>query len=198
MSDLNDIVLEQSQKKKWLLIALFISIIIFALVLYFALKSYIGSSNTVNDSNLSERNITIITENLEKVDVVENKVIEQNVSKDRLDILIKKLKDKELKESSKKVIEKTTKEIEEKSNIKKELTNSNLYIQVGATFKTPSTKFLKTIKEKGYNYKLHNIEVNNKTATKILVGPFEENNVEQELEKIKKDIATGAYIYKIK
>ncbi|CAA6812804.1 MAG: Unknown protein [uncultured Campylobacterales bacterium] len=196
MSDLNDIVLEQSQKKKWLLIATFISLVIFALVLYFALKSYIDSNKTLVTN---DKNITTRTQNLYKVN--EEKVIEQNISKDRLDILIKKLKEKKLGEKPKKIVDKTTKKIDEEINIKKEInknSNSNIYIQVGATFKVPSIKFLETIKEKGYNYKLHKIEVNNKTVTKILVGPFQENNIKQELEKIKKDIATGAYIYKIK
>ena len=78
------------------------------------------------------------------------------------------------------------------------------YIQVAALmkYKKPNKKFLQLIKKEGYSYRLYETYYvkNGKKieVIKILVGPFDKNNVRKELKKIKNTITQNAFIFKVK
>lgn len=77
---------------------------------------------------------------------------------------------------------------------------NNLYIQVGATLKqNPSDKFLKSIEDAGYKYTLHRVKVGDKTATKILVGPYKDRTeANTQMPTIKQKINKEAFLYRVK
>jgi len=101
-------------------------------------------------------------------------------------------------------IVKPSKEIIKKKEISKIIKNRNYYIQVAALMKysKPNKRFLNLIKKYGYNYIFYPvyIEKNGKKIkiTKILIGPFTKKEAKNNLEKIKKYIASNAFIYKVK
>jgi len=103
----------------------------------------------------------------------------------------------------KKYIEK--KYIEKKEVVKKEETKKSIasyhltkgyYIKVG-TFRDISTAVEK-VKKTGLNYKLIKTK-NDKTMTRVLIGPFsEEEAAKSHLKEVQTDITSGAYITRVK
>jgi len=77
----------------------------------------------------------------------------------------------------------------------KAVTNS-YYIKVG-TYRD-STTVVNKVKKNNYNYSLVKVE-NDKTLTRVLVGPFfSRNQANAQLAKVKANILTGAYVTKAK
>ncbi|MDX1809403.1 MAG: SPOR domain-containing protein [Sulfurospirillaceae bacterium] len=78
--------------------------------------------------------------------------------------------------------------------------NKGLFVQVGAIYRgTPSKKFLKLITDKHYNYFLYKTKVNNKSVTKVLIGPFKTTKeAKAGLIEIKKSINKNAFLYRVK
>jgi DedD protein len=75
----------------------------------------------------------------------------------------------------------------------------NYYIQVGATSTTPSKAYLKKIVDAGFIYTLYETTVKGKKVTKILVGPYKgHSKAKMALPQVRKKIARGAFIYRIK
>ncbi|MGG7049140.1 MULTISPECIES: SPOR domain-containing protein [unclassified Campylobacter] len=69
------------------------------------------------------------------------------------------------------------------------------YVQVAAISKpTPDTSLTNKISAKGYSY----TTVKAGNMTKVIVGPFSEDKIQNALSDIRKDIASGAFIYRIK
>ncbi|WP_419770233.1 MAG: SPOR domain-containing protein [Candidatus Marinarcus sp.] len=78
-------------------------------------------------------------------------------------------------------------------------TAKGVFIQVGAFSKTPAKKYLSDITSKGFSYKLHDMNIQGKDITKVLIGPFKDRNEAQNsLNKVRTTLnAPGAYILKI-
>jgi len=77
---------------------------------------------------------------------------------------------------------------------KKDITNS-YYIKVGTYRDTSSV--LRKIKRNNFNYALVKVE-NDKTLTRVLVGPFfSRNQANAQLPKVKANILSGAYVTKV-
>jgi DedD protein len=78
-------------------------------------------------------------------------------------------------------------------------TTKGVYIQIGAFSKTPSDKYLSDITSKGYNFKLHKMNVQGKELIKVLVGPYSSRTQAQEnLNSVRTTLgASGAYILEI-
>ena len=74
-----------------------------------------------------------------------------------------------------------------------------VYIQIGAFSKMPSDKYLSEITSKGYNFKLHKMNVQGKELVKVLVGPYSSRTQAQEnLNSVRTTLgASGAYILEI-
>lgn len=73
------------------------------------------------------------------------------------------------------------------------------YVQVSSLNKVDENNPLfKKLKNAGYSYKTFETTVNGKNTTKVLVGPFNANEVKEKLSKIKADITSNAFIYKVK
>lgn len=75
---------------------------------------------------------------------------------------------------------------------------SGIFIQVGAFTKEPSQKYLQTINNRGYNFRLYKVEIKQKLYTKVLVGPFKSKNAANaELTSVRNDLNNpNAYILK--
>ena len=149
-------------------------------------------------------------------------IIEENntTTKDNFNAMVEKLKNKEqTKEKAVKNIQKnipkTTAAQKPKQKdvktalatakksikpVKKAVSSGNTYVQVGVTFKTkPDKKYLQKISKAGYSYKLYNLKISGKSATKILIGPYKDRKTAKaNLSKIKKAINKAAFIYVIK
>ena len=87
--------------------------------------------------------------------------------------------------------------------IKKETTlNSSkkiYFIQVAATRKTPSQKFLKLIEKNGFHYKIIEVTLNNMKIKRVLIGGYSSlNEVKAVLPKVKAKISSSAFIKRIK
>jgi DedD protein len=150
-------------------------------------------------------------------------IVKENntASNDNFNAMVEKLKNKEQqKEKSAKAIAQTAKASSNKAvktekkdtkkalnkikkefkPIKKSIKTGNTYVQVGVTFKTkPDKKYLQKISKAGYTYKLYNIKISGKNATKILIGPYKDRkSAKADLLKIKKEINKAAFIYVVK
>lgn len=76
---------------------------------------------------------------------------------------------------------------------------SGTYVQVLSVSKfNPEDKFMKNILAKGYKYHVYKTSVNNKAVYKILIGPYSQNEIKAKLEKIRADIASGAFVFRVK
>jgi DedD protein len=119
---------------------------------------------------------------------VDTKTVEKKVKKDVKQLFTSKPK--------KQVVKKPT-----VTNFSKTSTNikpTGVFVQIGAYSKTPNDKFLKNIKNNGYNYNLYKVEVKGKLYVKVLIGPFKskaqaKNNLDDIKSKFK---ASGAYVVK--
>ena len=109
-------------------------------------------------------------------------------------IPVKKVEVKKVKVEAKKVevkkVEKTN-----KVEVKKESSVGSYYVQVGSFSKyEPNKKFLKSITDKGYQYKFHKVG----RLNKVLVGPFSnDKKARTALRAIRSSIEAGAFITKI-
>ena len=142
-----------------------------------------------------EKNVTNnITQNEEL------KSIKKMEEEPKVDNIIQKERVKPVKKIEEEPIKKAEKQ--EVATYKKAI--KNYYVQVGALMKNtkPNESFLALIKEKGYNYKLHEVssikDEKRVEVIKILIGPFSKEEVGKEFLEIKKKISKNAFIYRIK
>ncbi len=98
----------------------------------------------------------------------------------------------------KKIIKTVPKSIQTKTTVSKKIVKI-YYIQVAAVTRgEPSKKFLKLIKQNGFNYKILEVNVKGKKIKRVLVGPFTQKEVQQKLSKVKAKITASAFIKKLK
>ncbi len=73
------------------------------------------------------------------------------------------------------------------------------YIQVASPSKI-NTKdpFLIKLATKGYQYHIYEAKVNGKKVSKVLIGPFSGKALEQNMAKIRSEIAPGAFVFRVK
>lgn len=76
---------------------------------------------------------------------------------------------------------------------------SGHYIQVGSFEKhQPDKKFLDSITNLGYSYKFHEVKVNSKTISKVLVGPFSSQaEARKALIRVRSSVEAGAFLTQI-
>lgn len=85
----------------------------------------------------------------------------------------------------------------------KSTTNNSIakgtYIQVTATSKSkPDSKYLTSLKAKGYSYHLYKTTVKNKPFIKILVGPYKNSkDAQNNLAKVKKELSKNAFVFRV-
>lgn len=73
------------------------------------------------------------------------------------------------------------------------------YIQIFSVAKfDPKSRELEPIKANGYAYKLYKSEVGGKEITRVLVGPFTNQEISAEMDKIRKNVRKDAFVYRIK
>ncbi len=70
------------------------------------------------------------------------------------------------------------------------------YVQIGAFSKIPSTKYLNSITNKGFSYKVYKVNINSKTFHKVLIGPYNtRGQAKLATDNIKKKLnVSGAFI----
>ncbi len=73
------------------------------------------------------------------------------------------------------------------------------YIQVGSFEKSqPDEKLLGSISKLGYKYKFHEVKINTRTVSKVLVGPFSsQEEARKALVKVRSSVEPGAFLTKI-
>ncbi len=90
------------------------------------------------------------------------------------------------------------KNVEPKPATKEGLT-PGLYVQIFSVNNLDQkSKELAAVKKKGYEYKLYKTSINGKEITKVLIGPFDKNEIASELEKIRKELAKDAFSFTLK
>lgn len=98
------------------------------------------------------------------------------------------------------IAEKT--KVKPKTQIKQQISskNSKNFIQVLSVSKyDENSKEIKEILAKGYKITAYDAVVNGKKVVKILVGPYaNETDLQNNLAKIRKNLAHGAFVYRIK
>ncbi len=74
-----------------------------------------------------------------------------------------------------------------------------LYVQIFSVNNLDQkSKELAAVKKKGYEYKLYKTSINGKEITKVLIGPYDKNNIASELEKIRKEVTKDAFSFTLK
>lgn len=73
---------------------------------------------------------------------------------------------------------------------------SGTFVQVGAFSKMPNDKYLQTITQKGFKYKIYKVSINNKMFHKVLIGPYNSRGqAKLAIDNIKKELnISGAFI----
>lgn len=80
----------------------------------------------------------------------------------------------------------------------KTTTVAGYFVQIGAFTKAPSKALVNDIVKKGYNYKVHQMNIKGKLYNKVLIGAYPSREVAlKDIEKIRKDFKNpNAYILK--
>ena len=144
-------------------------------------------------------NFEEMVENLKKREIQEQEKNQKSIKPEPVKAK-EEAKTKEKPQATKKLQTKKEPKVAKNTTKKPQSFKKGYYIQVGATFKTaPDKKYLKTITTNGFGYALYKVDIKGKTATKILVGPFENASAAKNaLPSIKKSINKDAFIYKVK
>lgn len=104
------------------------------------------------------------------------------------------VKEPETPKEVKKVVQKKIETPKPKATVK-----GGFYIQVGSFSRyKPNNKFLKSITDKGFTYKFHEVTEGSKVLNKVLIGPYEtEKEARSALRKIRSSIEAGAFLTRI-
>ncbi len=143
--------------------------------------------------------------NLEEIEEKE-KVIEKPVQNMKPDVFnVKKVAqeepkiEKKVEPKPKPVVKKET----PKPIVKKSSSNNNItqkpqgtFVQIGAFSKMPNDKYLTSITQKGFKYKIYKVSINNKMFHKVLIGPYNSRGqAKLAIDNIKKQLnISGAFI----
>jgi len=73
------------------------------------------------------------------------------------------------------------------------------YLQVGSfSVFEPNKKFLKSITDKGFTYKYHEVTINSKKINKVLIGPFStKKEARDALRTVRSSVEAGAFLTEI-
>jgi len=73
------------------------------------------------------------------------------------------------------------------------------YLQVGSfSLFEPNQKFLKSITDKGFTYKYHEVTINSKKINKVLIGPFStKKEARDALRTVRSSVEAGAFLTEI-
>jgi len=160
---------------------------------------------TIQEENKKETNSKL---DLEKIEEKE-KVVKQPIKETKPDVFnVKKTVQPEPKPVVKKVEPKpVVKKVEPKPVVKKTAAQkiqsatitkkpSGTFVQVGAFSKMPNEKYLTTITQKGFKYKIYKVSINNKMFHKVLIGPYNSRGqAKLAIDNIKKQLnISGAFI----
>lgn len=224
-NELNDIILNKNNgannNKKIILSVATLGVILIIVVMLMSSLTSNGTDNLPQAVLPPEPKIQAQDDKLDEPLFEEVEVIEEtNPSNDNLDQIAQKLKEESAAEitvvepvvdtptkvekvvpkpePTKAVVKKETKPTPVAQPVKKSKT-PQYYVQVGSFSKyAPDKKFLKSITDKGFNYKYHEVIRNSKTLNKVLVGPFKnEAEARNALKTLRKSIEPGAFLTKI-
>ena len=222
-NELNDIILNKGTttggNKKIILAVATLGVILIIVVMLMNTLTSNGTDNLPQAVLPPEPQISSIPVVEEEPLFEEVEVIQEDSQSDNLDNIAQKLKQESLAEvevveepvvAVAKPIVKKKKHVAKKSTakrvVKKRATHRNTiattdayYIQVGSFSKyAPNKKFLKSITNRGYNYKYHKVTVKGKTLNKVLVGPFKtEKEAKNARTNIRLSIEPGAFLVKL-
>lgn len=222
-NELNDIILNKgnsaNNNKKIVLAVATLGIILIIVVMLMNSLTSNGTDNLPQAVLPPEPKIQtapeIVDEPLfEEVEVIQEETPQNN----NLDQIAKKLKQESLVEASEESVVVVEPEVQvvapvkptpqpkpvvkEKAYVAPKVVTTTVeqyYVQVGSFSKyAPNDKFLKSITDKGYNYKYHKVTRNSKSINKVLVGPFKnEREARVALRTIRSSIEAGAFLTKI-
>jgi DedD protein len=225
-NELNDIILDKNggvnKNKKIILASAVFGVVLIGVVLVMSNISSDGTNNLPKPVSIDEQKVETIQDSsskssdsslFEEVEVIEEEPIYDN----KLDLIAQKLKQESQEEVVKKEIQtipnpkpkhisvkkdtvkhKEVAKVEKTHSVKKHIAKK-YYVQVGSFSKyEPNKKFLKSITDRGFNYKYHKVNVNSQVLNKILIGPFRsEKDARVALKTIRKHIEAGAFLTKI-
>lgn len=140
----------------------------------------------------SKREVVVVTSKKEEVKKEQPKKVEKKAEPKKQEVK-KQTTPKVEKKAEKKSASKPT-----QTSAKSTLQSGN-YIQVLATaeFK-PDADYIKKLKNKGYSYTLYKTKVKGKEYIKVLVGPFDEANLQSQMANIRATINKDAFVFRIK
>ena len=102
---------------------------------------------------------------------------------------------KKITKVEKPVFKSAPKKVEKKTVTNKKATSAmtskpkGSFVQIGAFSKPISQEYLKNIKTQGLNYRLYKVDINNKTYTKVLIGPYRNKaHAQTSLSQVKKKL----------
>ncbi len=155
----------------------------------------------VEENTSKKNNFEKVVKNLKEKEIQKAKATEQNTTTPP--IVTPKMEEKPISTvvaPLKKVLVKKVKRVARKVTLKATKTHKGIFVQVGAVAKTsPNQKFLRLITSRKYAYRLYKTSVNGKKVTKVLIGPFKNNqDAKNNLAAVKKSINKNAFIYRIK
>ena len=143
--------------------------------------------------------------NLEKIEEKE-KIVEKPIQNTKPDVFnVKKVVqeepkvEKKIQPKPKPIVKKET----PKPIVKKSSSNNNItrkpqgtFVQIGAFSKMPNDKYLTSITQKGFKYKIYKVSINNKMFHKVLIGPYNSRGqAKLAIDNIKKELnISGAFI----
>ena len=155
----------------------------------------ISASENTNEAQI---NTLPATQTKEKQQEKTNK---NDTLKDKNENIIKENRKEERKKEEVKKQEEVKSPTELFSNIKTDPSKleAGAYIQVFsvASF-DPKSKELALLKQNGYEHKLYKTKINGKEITRVLVGPFSKNDINNELKNIREKIEKEAFIFQVR
>lgn len=87
----------------------------------------------------------------------------------------------------------------EGANLSDQKLSAGSYIQIFSVSNfDPKSRELALIEQNGYKYKLYKTKLNDKDITRVLVGPFTKDELQNELKKVQEKIKKEAFVFQIK
>lgn len=211
-NQLNDIILNKggatnSNKKIILAVATLGVILIIVVMLMNSLSS--NGTDNLPQAVLPPKPESQATDQVADEPLFEEVEVVQDEDANNLDAIAKKLKEESKAEAKvaapepkpAPVVKAAPKKVapeKPKAPAPKAVASGSYYVQVGSFSRyEPDKKFLKSITDKGFDYKYHKVIVNSKSLTKVLVGPFKaEKDARSALRVIRASIEPGAFLTK--
>jgi len=160
-----------------------------------------------SDNSLDKIAQRLKQESLEETDVIEDPIptptpIQQRIVKKVVIKTAPPVKDKDIVKVVQKTISKPKQVVAKKQDnpyyIDKRA-KGKYYLQVGSfSVFEPNEKFLKSITDKGFSYKYHEVTINSKKINKVLIGPFStKKEARDALRTVRSSVEAGAFLTEI-